>query len=237
MKILIVTLSLILVSCGSEDYRVTENKVNDPERKTLRITENMTECPVAEIDKNSHSLLVAAGTGDELTLQSEVKNGKDINDIDSQGRTAISCSVWNGWLKTLKLSLEFGGNPNLSDVFGVSPLMISVIRQDEEIFNELLDAGIFVNAQNLRKESVLHIAVLGDVKFVSKLLGQNGVNLELTNDQHQTPLFVAVLEGKEDAVDLLLEAGANSYEINADKIENESIRQKIRRAQNLKPIE
>lgn len=62
----------------------------------------------------------------------------------------------------------------------------------------LIRSGANVNSANVNGETPLHIAArLALEKTIEKLI-ENGAEIEVRNSEHKTPLFLAVLSGKQN---------------------------------------
>ncbi|KAL8566978.1 hypothetical protein ACOMHN_059778 [Nucella lapillus] len=107
----------------------------------------------------------------------------------------------------------FSANPNAPDKFCVTPLHRAARQGSERCLQLLLDHGADVNARVKPFESVegqtckfevgstaLHHAARGDHVKCVKLLLNFGADCNLTDDKHQTPLYLACKEGLPECV-------------------------------------
>lgn len=112
------------------------------------------------------------------------------------------------------LLLQKGANPNAEDERGSTPLVHAIVSERSENVRSLLAAGALVNRPTAARFDLdhpypLHLAALaGSAKVLEVLLAKKP-DLEVRNGHYRTPLLVAVIEGRADAVSALLGGGAN----------------------------
>lgn len=134
----------------------------------------------------------------------------------------------SAWLSTLHIAVQRGHDQivcmliersdidcNERDSEGRTPLMHAVIANHESIVSVLLQHNASIIEIDGRRQSVLHLAVIYRRESVLRVLLEH-CSLEgkveivdAYNDSGRTALHIAVENGFESAVALLLEAGAN----------------------------
>jgi ankyrin repeat protein len=137
--------------------------------------------------QNSGSLLQSAvATRRKELVQLVLDKGADVNAKDSQGRTALASLLYSG-----------GGN----DAAPVAALLLAKgADPNEKIYNE----------------SLLYRAISNDAKDIVKLLlDTKKMNLKAVSPERQSPLFQAVTYGRTEIVGMLLDAGADANEKDA----------------------
>ncbi|UJR37741.1 hypothetical protein I4U23_030436 [Adineta vaga] len=115
-------------------------------------------------------------------LQTNPDDLKTIIDLkDKAGKTALHYCVEHSSPSCIRLLVNFGGaNPNVTDLFSLSPLHYCAIYNGEESLQELLDAhDIQVNIADKNNRLPLHYAAasgnvtilstLADVKLIAKI--------------------------------------------------------------------
>ncbi|XP_054287681.1 uncharacterized protein LOC129003414 [Macrosteles quadrilineatus] len=97
------------------------------------------------------------------------------------------------------------------DCTGRTPLQCAISRGFEEIVKLLIDKNAMLNAKDIDGNTSVHHAVLGDDEKslrILELLIDKGVDLNIANHLHQTPLHLAVKRDFQPCVKLLLDNGA-----------------------------
>jgi cytohesin len=94
----------------------------------------------------------------------------------------------------LKLLLEYGGNPNVSNIFGVTPLHEASRIDDHKCVKILLKNGADYNARMCVGETPLHWACRWACRRNVQLLLEAGANVTLTNNEGRTPKDVTERE-------------------------------------------
>ncbi|MDR1334423.1 MAG: ankyrin repeat domain-containing protein [Holosporaceae bacterium] len=145
------------------------------------------------------ALIEAIENLDEPTLKTFTQQGLDINGLDSAGETLLlgsacsfpsSDSEFETTEKTLELLLNNGADPNVPNVYGITPLYATLCLQQLRIARWLLDHGADPNRQ--RGRGLLHAAIdKGFFEFVPLLLEYN-IDVNACNEQDQTPLDIAL---------------------------------------------
>ncbi len=94
----------------------------------------------------------------------------------------------------------------------LSASLFDAVEHDDDLrVRSLIAQGADVNVGDPRNENMaaLHVAAKrGNVNVVNALLGAPGVNIELLDLLHRTPLHCAVNEGRTEVVRILLSHGA-----------------------------
>ena len=96
---------------------------------------------IVELLKKNFELIEAARLGDNKSVQALLDQGAYVNSRDSDGRTPLTESTWEGHADTVKLLLEKGADPNLRKNDGLAPLVIAVSKGNKEIEELLKKAG------------------------------------------------------------------------------------------------
>jgi ankyrin repeat protein len=121
--------------------------------------------------------------------------------VDLTGQTPFLRAAAAGDLRTMRLLLEHGADPNIATHTGTTPLMVAagVNWAVAETFDEgpaaLLDAvklahelGNDVNAQNSMGIAAIHGAANRGANDVIEYLAANGARLDLRDREGRTPL-------------------------------------------------
>ncbi len=168
-------------------------------------------CLAASTLAASADVADAAQHRDWQTVRSLAAKHADVNGAQPDGTTALQWAAhWND-LDAVKLLLDAGANPALTNRYGVSALSEAAGAGNAAMIEALLNAG--ADARTLTTpdgETVLMTAArTGNVDAVRVLL-DHGANVNAKEDYRgQTALMWAAAEHHADVVKLLLERGAD----------------------------
>ncbi len=126
----------------------------------------------------------------------------------------------NGDVDAIRLALEAGVDPNITDADNRTPLMLAAFNAHIEIAERLLEAGARVDMRDSTNRTALMFACTGpDVRLVSLLLRRGADINGIDSHESWTPLMFAAAEGHREVVQLLLDSGADP---NAADIDGET---------------
>lgn len=114
------------------------------------------------------------------------------------GLSPLAVASMSGKAKAVKLLLEKGANPKLTDNEGDSILhkLATVIRKEHlDALKILMSAKVDLEAKNIHGETPLHAAAKAKNKIGAKLLIQNGADKNALDDQGETILFKFARQG------------------------------------------
>ena len=132
-----------------------------------------------------------------------------IDEVDAGGQTLLFWAACKGDQETLNKLLSCGANPNIYDNFHQTPLHRSVWSYQPSTTSTLLAAKADVHAKDRKKLTPLHIAAHSKVGHVHiRVLVDYKADVDNRDYLGRTPLHIAAINGYEDNVQCLLEAGA-----------------------------
>jgi ankyrin repeat protein len=107
--------------------------------------------------------------------------------------------------KILKENPKYNINYKYSNRFGRTLLHIAVIKQRIDVVDYLVQKGADVNTKDYFGDSPLH-SIIGKNNYKIKeiLLKRNDININIQNKLGQTPLMLAIINGQDKNVNLLL---------------------------------
>jgi ankyrin repeat protein len=114
-----------------------------------------------------------------------------------------------------RLLLERGVDVNAQRKNLFTPLHLAAFKGRLEIVQLLLDHGANATAENVRRETALHIVSRGEYDSqdhgvsISRLLLKHGADVHAHNQYHNTALSFAAFHGRLEITRLLLDHGAN----------------------------
>ena len=124
------------------------------------------------------------------------------------GSRALVEAVANGDVESVRVLLDGGADPNLAGG-GFTPLGLAALRGHAEIARLLLRAGANPTLKSKDGNTPLTAAVSFNRLGVIRELLKYPQDLTLYNLEGRTALSLAAMEGFEEALTLLLEAGAD----------------------------
>ncbi|HRI77149.1 MAG TPA: ankyrin repeat domain-containing protein [Alphaproteobacteria bacterium] len=152
-----------------------------------------------------------AGLHGALRLMAQMDAGA-LNSTAAQG-SAISEAAARGDVKTIEALLDIGASPDTPDVNGKTPMMRALEQQEYRALEYLARMGAHIATADMGHKNILHLAAeMNDTAALRILLPAGGaLNLQtrMESAAKMTPLMAAVRAGAEEAVRILLHAGAN----------------------------
>ena len=156
----------------------------------------------------SPSINTAIRDGDLKQIKTRLASGANINAQDADGTTPLMHAVVNAGADCVKLLLDKGADPNLSNKAGATALMWAV--NDLKKVQLLLAKGANVNAVSKDEKSPLRLALnLPNPMPVVKALFAKGANVNQADKRGFTPLMFAGFSGNLELIQLLLAKGAD----------------------------
>jgi len=166
--------------------------------------------PAAAGAAGSAPLVEAAERGNLADVRSLIKQGTDVNTARVDGLTALHAAVYADRLDITDLLLGSGAKATATDRYGVTPLYLATVNGNADIIRRLIDAGADVNGVDAGGETVLMTAARTGNPAALRALIERGANVDAREPEfQQTALMIAVREDHDEAVGLLLAAGAS----------------------------
>ena len=168
--------------------------------------------------KNVTALMIACGKGNEEAINVLLNAGADPHIANDYGDTCLHAAVEGNCSKdVLQKILSHGSGVNTTNKKNVTALMIACGKRNEEAINVLLNSGADPLIANDYGETCLHAAVEGDCsKDVLQKIINHGAVVNATNKKNVTTLMLACEKGNKDAINLLLDVGADPNIADAD---------------------
>lgn len=125
--------------------------------------------------KTKRSLAEEAESGDDLSVDSWIKDGVDPNEVDSYGYTPLINASTLGRLQAVKELVKNGADVNKCGPFGFSALHAAARNGHREVVTYLLRNGADINAQNQDNDTPMHLALRAQkIEIVYQLMSSGG---------------------------------------------------------------
>lgn len=166
----------------------------------------------ADIDpENIETLRAAAGRGDTNTVKTLLENSEDPSVASAY---MLRAAAYFGHLDIVNLLISRGADVDASDD-GETALLVAIRGAQTKVVRRLIDAGADVRARLHGGASALHEAVRtydvietgATLEIIDQLL-ENGLHIEIEDDDGRTPFHGAAFCGRVDLLDGLLARGA-----------------------------
>ena len=158
---------------------------------------------------NDSSQFVNAIKAEKWSVAESLFESADVRHRLPDGMTALHWAVQHENLDWTKRLLEKKADPNASNDYSITPLLIACEKQDSSLAIALLEAGADPDKRAAGDVSCLmHAARGGNVRTV-KALVKHGAKVDADQRKGQTALMWAADAGHADVVSVLLDAGAN----------------------------
>ena len=174
----------------------------------------------AQDDGNTTPLHLASYRGSVDTVWVLLEHGAITNLEDNLGRTPMHLLV-EGLLNSgddgadvAKMLLEYGTDVDAPDKCKTTPLHLASYCGKLEIVRVLLDRGANAGAKNVRGLTPLHMVSRGGTHYsqedgagVAQLLLEHGADINAQDENHATPLDLALYHERTEIASLLLHYG------------------------------
>ncbi len=146
-----------------------------------------------------------------------IANGAEINCIrwDEDGRSPLSWAITNFNKELVELLIAKGADINVRDEYGrKTPLLHALDHETRmETIQLLLSKGADVNCKDSNGNTPLHYVLTShyrkqDSLDIARILASHGANLNIRNNEKETPLICAIKQGEEEIARFLVEEGA-----------------------------
>ena len=129
-----------------------------------------------------------------------------LDDIDSEGRTALILAAWQGRTTTVKMLLEAGANAQIRDHKNRTALIAAKAGGHDAIVKILQEAG--AHAEKADGSELLLAATRGEDDRLAELVAKSPWAIEVSDNEGNTPLALAAAKGWTRSIETLLAAHA-----------------------------
>jgi ankyrin repeat protein len=156
----------------------------------------------------------AFGVRDMVAVETLIKNSKNVDIRNNNGRTALMEAGGAVDELTLRALIEHGADPDLQDKNGKTPLM-HLTGSGSMSMDYMAALNVLVPKANLEvqdtsgRTALIQAAIRGDF-IAPKILHANGAKLDMADNQGRTALMEAAQNGSLSIVQDLLDMNATS---------------------------
>lgn len=150
-------------------------------------------------------LMVASYNGNIEVVNILLHSNADINSIDNKDRTSLLYAVSGNYSNIAEQLIIAGAYPNVQDIEGNTPLMISCQKGNVEIFKGLIEANADYSNGEHRKSDYFKIAIANDYNTLISYLISIGWNQELQITEIFDLILLASINGNSDVSNLLID--------------------------------
>ena len=168
--------------------------------------------------KTLNAMIMACKNGNHGTVKKLLKDMKvkDVNYSDDENETFLMIAARGGWINIVKILVGKGAKVNMRNNDGLTALQMSARKGYKKVVEHLMKNGGHADAEDNEGNNVLHNTVknveLVDKNMLEYLIEawiEKDLDLDNANNVGDTPLHMASAIGNIDAVQKLLEKGAN----------------------------
>jgi ankyrin repeat protein len=144
------------------------------------------------------ALMLASESGCHKVVEKLLEEDADINAKDHRAKTALILAAGSGHSQVVAALLDKGGaDPNAGSRQGQSALIEATNNGHAKVVSKLLAKGANVNARDLSGATPLIVAVKEkETNIVKKLINDGKADIEATDMEGRTALFLAHLNGQ-----------------------------------------
>ncbi len=166
--------------------------------------------------KRNEDLLHAVAQGDEHTVGMLLQEGVDLDYTDHEGNTPLHRAARLGFTNIADQLINYQAPIDVINEHGETPLYLAAVNNRQPLVAILLANRADANKKDYLGSTALHRAArLGWTAIVKCLLQAEGIAIDATNAQNETPLLLVLLYNNVDIAQILIARGADVTIANA----------------------
>ena len=175
-------------------------------------------------DEGHSPLMHAAKKGYTNIAKLLLDYGADTTFTTSSGKTAMSMASFYGHVELVDLLIQYHAPWDIASKSGLYPIHSAVSGGNLEVVRYFLERGVSVDLPEMSTKwtPLMRGMVVGTSQEIVELLLEQGASTGARDDEYTTPLMLAVINGREELVQLLLNHGSDpllSNKYNKDAVD------------------
>jgi uncharacterized protein YegJ (DUF2314 family) len=202
-------------SIGNVEHDLLKSLLTAHPEFANRVGNVAVESPLGDMELEAqHPLKYAVYHGNTRAVEILLQHEADSNPRDEYGATPLHDAAMRNHADIILLLAKNGADVNATNEIGLTPLKSAAGNDNTSCAKTLLELGADVDVRlTVNKQNLLHNIHSPDM---AKILLDAGADLEAIDDDGETPLHVATINGFADLVVYLIERGANTDTKNKD---------------------
>jgi ankyrin repeat protein len=204
-----------LLEAGADLYAVDENATasihlcaTHGHRSTLEILLDY-GANIESMNEDLETPLMLASSSNRLSaVELLVSRGADLQARSETGRTPVlrACDSPEANLDLLKVLFNAGADLDATTNIGTGCLYFAAEKNKVDFVKYLIEQGAEPNARDEDGDTPLHGAAFLNGVEGARVLLNYGAHVDAVNKEGDTPLDIAVIEGHDEMIELLIEA-------------------------------
>ena len=162
------------------------------------------------------ALMMACQKGNTAAMSVFLSSGANPNIPDEKGNTLLHIAMENNIsADTVQIVIDHGANVNATNKQNETPLVLASHNENVDAVNMLLKVGADTNI-SFNDTCLHHVLRRRCSKEMLQAIINHGAEINATDTNGRTALMIACAKGNSDAINTLLEAGADPKITDAD---------------------
>lgn len=193
---LTLVLSLSATSCGKKPQD------NSPVPKPQTVQEKVGPGLIEETHRELRAAIIAKDVAAVRRILVR-KEQIDLNKRLSDGETLMTTAVIINNPQIVEILLENNTSLSKTNKNNETPIMVAARMGHDEMVKRLISLGATTNDKDGDGNTALHLAILSSKESIALYLINNKTNIEIRNNENQSPLKLAETIGLKKVVELL----------------------------------